>query len=97
MNSVQDALYNWLTIKVVCDARPDDTAARETLDLFDEMLTSEHHLLDIEISTDEQMYYVSYVQAGESKKARFPRDLIEVMLNQINQEPDKYCNFPIED
>jgi hypothetical protein len=97
MNSVQDALYNWLTIKVVCDARPDDTAARETLDLFDEMITSDHHLSNIEISTDEQMYYVSYVQNGETKKARFPRELIEVMLNQINQEPDKYCNFPIEE
>lgn len=28
MKSLQDALYNWLTIRVVCDARPDDSAAR---------------------------------------------------------------------
>ena len=44
MKSVQDTLYNWLTIKVVCDARPDDTAAKETLNLFEEMLTDDHHL-----------------------------------------------------
>nr|WP_263328160.1 hypothetical protein [Neobacillus sp. Marseille-Q6967] len=97
MRSVQDALYNWLTIKVVCDARPEDTAAQETLELFDDIITNEHKLSDIEVTTDEMMYYVSYVHDGEMKKTRFPRDLIEVMLNQINQEPDKYCNFPFED
>lgn len=97
MKSVQDALYNWLSIKVVCDARPEDTAARETLDLFDDMIMNEHHLTNIEVTTDEMMYYVSYIQGGETKKTRFPRELIEVMLNQINEEPDKYCNFPFED
>jgi hypothetical protein len=97
MRSAQDALYNWLSIKIVCDARPDDTAARETLDLFEDIITNEHHLSGIEITTDESMYYVSYIQNSESKKTRFPRDLIEVMLRQINQEPDKYCNFPIDD
>lgn len=97
MRSIQDALYNWLTIKVVCDARPEDTAAQETLELFDDIITNEHKLSNIEITTDEMMYYVSYVHDGEMKKTRFPRDLIEVMLNQINEEPDKYCNFPFED
>jgi hypothetical protein len=94
MRSVQDALYNWLSIKVVCDVRPEDTAAKETLDLFDEIIKDEHQLTNIEITKDDVMYYVSYTHEGESKKTRFPRDLIEVMLNQINQEPDKYCNFP---
>lgn len=97
MRSVQDAIYNWLTIKVVCDARPEDTAAKETLDLFDDIIINEHQLTNIEVTIDDVMYYVSYDHKGEMKKTRFPRDLIEVMLNQINQEPDKYCNFPFED
>jgi hypothetical protein len=42
------------------------------------------------------MYFVSYQQGEETKKTRFPRELIEVMLQQINQEPEKYENFPIE-
>jgi hypothetical protein len=95
MKSVQDTLYNWLTIKVVCDARPDDTAARDTLNLFEEMLT-ELNLTNIEVTTDVVMYYVSYQQGEEMKKTRFPRELIEVMLQQINQEPEKYENYPIE-
>jgi hypothetical protein len=95
MKSVQDTLYNWLTIKVVCDARPDDTAARDTLNLFEEML-ADLNLSNIEVTTDVVMYYVSYQQGEETKKTRFPRELIEIMLQQINQEPEKYENYPIE-
>jgi len=95
MKSVQDTLYNWLTIKVVCDARPDDTAARDTLNLFEEML-ADLKLTNIKVTEDVVMYYVSYQQGEETKKTRFPRELIEVMLQQINQEPEKYENFPIE-
>ncbi|MFJ7730088.1 hypothetical protein ACIQXV_28890 [Neobacillus sp. NPDC097160] len=97
MNSLQDALYNWLTIKVVCDARPDDLAAKETRNFFEEMLTAEHHVSKIEITTDNVMYFVSYQHGEETKKARYPRELIEIMLNQINQEPNKYEDYPIED
>ncbi|MEH7108009.1 hypothetical protein [Bacillus sp. JJ1764] len=97
MNSLQDVLYNWLTIKVVCDARPDDTAAQETKAHFDEMLKSERHVSNIEISTDDSLYYVSYQHEGETKKTRFPRELIEVMLDQINKEPEKYVNCPVKD
>jgi hypothetical protein len=96
MKSVQDTLYNWLTIKVVCDARPDDTAAQDTLNLFEDMI-AELHLSNIEVTKDDVMYYVSYQQGEETKKTRYPQELIEVMLNQINQEPEKYENYPIEE
>ncbi len=93
MNSLQDALYNWLTIKVVIDKRPDDTAAVETEKMFYDILLDNHHLTNIEVTTDEEMYYVEYDQKGERKKQRFPRELIEVMLKQIQKEPEKYRNF----
>lgn len=96
MKSVQDTLYNWLTIKVVCDARPDDTAAKDTLNLFEEML-ADLHLSNLVVTKDDLMYYVSYQQGEETKKARFPQELIEVMLKQINQDPEKYENYPIEE
>lgn len=97
MKSLQDALYNWLTIKVVCDARPEDTAAKETLEFFDDMLTNQHHVSNIETTTDEMMYYLSYQQGEEIKKTRYPRELIEIMLDQINNEPEKYENYPTEE
>ena len=94
MKSLQDTLYNWLTIKVVCDSRPDDTAAIDTKKLFEDLLISDHGLSNIEIKTDEMMYYVSFVQAGEQKTTRFPRELIEAILNQINEAPERYENYP---
>jgi len=96
MRSVQDSLYNWLTIKVVSDARPDDTAAKETKELFDDILINDHHLSNIVITTDDVMYYVTYQENEETKKTRFPREVIEITLNQINQNPDRYQNYPTE-
>jgi len=96
IKSLQDALYNWLTIKVVTDVRPDDAAAIETEEMFFGMLTNEHEIANIEVTKDELMYYVHYEQKGEKKMYRYPRELIEVMLDQINAEPDKYKNFPEE-
>jgi hypothetical protein len=68
MKSVQDTLYNWLTIKVVCDARPDDTAAKDTLMLFEEMI-ADLHLSNLVVTKDDLMYYVSYQQGEETKKS----------------------------
>lgn len=94
MKSLQDNLYNWLTIKVVSQERPGDTAAAETEKMFEDMLIQEHGLSNIEIEKDEVMYFVHFEQNGERKKSRFPRELIEVMLDQINSEPEKYVNYP---
>lgn len=97
MKSLQDAIYNWLTIKIVSDARPEDTAAKETTELFEQILAEEHNVDSKELKRDALMYYVTVVQKGNSKEYRFPRDLIEVMLDQISQEPDKYVNYPEEE
>lgn len=95
--SLQDTLYNWLTIKVVCDARPEDTAAKETMDLFEKSLIEEHKVSEIEVQKEDPFYYVSYTVNEERKKQRYPIELIDIMLNQINQSPDRYENFPIEE
>ena len=94
MNSVQDALYNWLTIKVVCDERPTDKAAIETESMFLTILKEDHKVNDITIDIDDVMYYISYVKDGEKSKTRFPRELIEVMINQMKDAPEKYVNYP---
>lgn len=96
MMSLQDIVYNWLTIKVVVDARPDDMAAVETKEMFEELLAEEHGIHELEVNVDEEMYYVDIEKDGKLKTYRFPCDLIEVMLDQINDEPDKYVNYPEE-
>ncbi|MDR4886645.1 hypothetical protein RGU12_03655 [Fredinandcohnia sp. QZ13] len=93
MKSLQDAIYNWLTIKIVAEARPDDKAAKETFDLFEDILVNEFKLKDIQIQKDDVMYLVNYTIDGEAKSARFPTELIEVMHNQISQHPERYQNY----
>ncbi|MCM3600338.1 hypothetical protein M3175_06305 [Robertmurraya korlensis] len=94
MKSLQDTLYNWLTIKVVVDERPDDSAAVDTEKMFYDMLVEDQGIKNIEVTTDAVMYYVHYDLDGERKSNRFPRELIEVMLNQINESPERYANYP---
>lgn len=94
MDSIQDAVYNWLTIKVVSDARPADLAAVETEKMFFSILETDFALSDITVQKDEQMYHVSFMKASKQEKLRFPRDLIEVMINQINEAPDRYTIYP---
>lgn len=94
MNSIQDSIYNWLTIKVVKDARPDDFAAIETEEMFRNILKEEHGVTNLSIHKDEEFYHISYVKNDETCQTRFPKELIEVMLNQINESPDKYKIYP---
>ena len=77
MRSVQDALYNWLTIKTVAEARPDDSAAKETYLLFQNMIYEEHKLRNVEVEKNEEMYLITYEMNGERKSARFPLEAID--------------------
>jgi hypothetical protein len=94
MMSLQDKLYNWLTIKVVVDARPEDTAARDTVNMFEQLLADENGIQSPVVTMDEDMYYIEVIADEKQKTYRFPRELIEVMLDQISDEPEKYVNYP---
>ncbi|OEH93901.1 hypothetical protein [Bacillus solimangrovi] len=96
MRSLQDAIYNWLTIKVVMDARPEDESAQQTFQLFDEILKEDFQAENVRVEKDEIMYLVSVMQEGEDKKLRFPVELIDIMINQIEEEPEKYPNYDTE-
>ncbi|WP_071395475.1 hypothetical protein [Bacillus tuaregi] len=94
MEKIQDAIYNWLTIKVVIEERPDDKAAAETEEMFRSILMEELGLSEIEVKKENGFYQISYCLEGEQRSTRFPQELIEVMLNQINESPDRYQNYP---
>lgn len=93
MKSLQDALYNWLTIQVVCEARPEDTAAVETETFFRELLEKDHQVVVDSVVRTEPFYFVNYSMNGEQGSSRFPIELIDVMLEQIQLEPEKYKNI----
>ncbi|NSL50732.1 hypothetical protein [Calidifontibacillus erzurumensis] len=91
MKNLQDAFYNWLSIKVVSNARPNDKAAQETLAYFDAVLKEDYHVEKIlQIEEKEDLYYVHYMHQGEKKSMRFPKELVDFMLQAIEKEPHKY-------
>lgn len=94
MKSIQDALYNWLSIKVVADARLDDTAAQDTAEIFQQILRNEHQIHKINVERHELMYVLTYQVDGNEKTMKFPTELIDVMLNQMIDEPEKFKNYP---
>lgn len=86
--NLHDALLYWLQMKVVAEQRADDRAASETLQFFEVVLTEDHSLSNVHItSSDEHMYYISYEKDGEVKAQRFPRELVEKLLDDINSNP----------
>jgi hypothetical protein len=86
--NLQSALFNWLQIKTVSDARPDDHAAKETLDFFEVILKEDHNLSSFEVSkTDDTMYTLRYEIEGKSKMQMFDRESVEQLLEDIKSNP----------
>lgn len=93
MRSLQDTMYNWLTIKVVCDARPDDAAAIETEKAFYRILEEEYQVSCIQVRQEEELYFITYKLNNEALTYQFSRELIECMLDSINENPQRYRNY----
>jgi len=90
MNSVQDALYNWLTIKVIYDGRPSDEAAKETYEMFDTILKEDHKVSNIKIEIMEDFYLISFTHGEKDRTTRFPIEMIDCFLDQVKVNPEKY-------
>jgi hypothetical protein len=85
---LQDALFNWLQMKVISDARPHDQAAKDTLDFFSEILGEDHHLSCFQVNhVDATMYHVQYEAEGKSKTQMFDRETVDRLLEDINSNP----------
>lgn len=84
---LQDALFNWLQMKVVSQARPNDTAAEETERFFMEILTEDHLLSNLQVDSDETMYKIRYEVGGKSKLQMFEKEAVDRLLADIQAEP----------
>ncbi|WP_159883896.1 hypothetical protein [Paenibacillus puerhi] len=84
---LQDAIFNWLQISIVSEARPDDGAAKETMDFFETILREDHALSRFGYVCDEDVYRVDYELDGQEKQLRYDRELAEQLLADINSNP----------
>lgn len=85
---VRDAIFNWLQMKIVAEARPSDQAAKETLDFFALILAEDNQLHDIHVELENEVsYLVHYVQENDKKQLRIDRESVEKLLTEINENP----------
>lgn len=83
-----DAIFNWLQIKLVADGRPHDQAAKDTEQFFWELLQEDHRVSELKIvRTDDTMIHISYTQDDKTKKLFYDREHAEQLLQEINAEP----------
>lgn len=85
--NLDDAIYNWLSIKLVAEAREDDLAAKDTYEFFSDILSEDHRIEQIEANKEDDWYIVTFVSEGEQQKKQYPSELIEALLLQIESEP----------
>lgn len=84
---LHEALYNWLTIKKVAEARPDDHAAQDTYDFFKEILEEDHHVNKLNVEKDKQRYTVHYWVENQEQTQQYPAPMIDALLHSIEAEP----------
>ena len=85
---LDDALFNWLQIKLVADDRPEDRAALETLRFFEQILLEDHGLQSFAIGKrDDTMYHITYVIDNRTKTSMFDREAAERLLADIRANP----------
>lgn len=85
--NLRDALFNWLQISIVAEARPEDKAAAETADFFEVILREDHRLTEFQVSKDETMYRIRYTGEDGAKLIMFDRESAEQLLADINSNP----------
>ncbi|MNI21360.1 hypothetical protein D3C73_748800 [compost metagenome] len=86
--NLNDALFNWLQITIVSEARSDDHAAKETMDFFEQILREDHLLTSFYIDKqDDNMYVIHYEWEGQNKVQKFDRESADRLLTDINSNP----------
>jgi hypothetical protein len=83
----KDALFNWLQIQIVWDARPSDVSAKDTVVFFETLLLEDHDITEIKMRLQNQEYCISYKQEGEEHTISFPKEQAEKLLKDITEEP----------
>lgn len=92
---LNDALFNWLQIEIVREARPSDRSAADTVHFFEELLREEHQVISIHKQLKDTKYELTYQFQDQEKKETisFPREVAEKLLQDILAEPKYNQSF----
>jgi len=84
---MEKAIFNWLQIAVVHEARPEDKAAEKTSAFFKEILREDHQLDKVSYERDDFHYIVTYEREGKVEKKTFATSTVEKLIEDIENEP----------
>lgn len=89
MMKLQVALFNWLQIHIVSEQRPDDGAAKETVQFFETILKEDHELTSFEACLDgsDERYVITYWREEEMSTEVFDREDAERLWQDIEANP----------
>lgn len=95
---LNDALFNWLQIEIVREARPSDRSAADTVRFFEEMLREDHHVVSIHKQLKDTEYVLTYQVQDQEKEETitFPREAAEKLLQDILAEPKYNQSFAVD-
>lgn len=82
-----DALFNWLQIAIVAEARPADKSAQETVLFFEKMLKEDQEVTELTKELHEHHYVLSFLHQGEKKTESIFQDSADQLLKEILAEP----------
>ncbi|MFC8686677.1 hypothetical protein [Brevibacillus porteri] len=88
----EDALFNWLQIQVVADARPEDRSALDTAAFFLQLLKEDHQMSDIGYRQEGNWYVLFGNAESQALEVRYPAESVEALLAAIEGEPKYNCN-----
>ncbi len=84
---LKNALFNWLQIKIVQEARPFDSSAKDTVDFFQTVLAEDHEVTELQMELNSNEYVISFNQQGQEQSQTFSAELAEKLLKDITEEP----------
>ena len=84
---MRDALFYWLQMKVIWEARPTDRSAEETAQFFAEILREDHHVTQMEVAVEDTAYKVTFLLKEEPAELIFDRQQVEQLLQAIESDP----------
>lgn len=82
-----DALFNWLQIAIVSEARPMDKSAKETVLFFEHILKEDHGVTELTKEINEAQYVLHFLMNDEKKTESIFRDSADKLLQDILAEP----------
>ncbi len=91
---LNDALFNWLQIEIVREARPSDRSAKDTAEFFEKILREDHKITSIHKKLVNDRYLVEFQLSDQQSETReFPKEVAEKLLYDIMAEPKYNQSF----